>query len=217
MERWLVSGIGTDVGKTVVSAVLSVAWGADYWKPVQTGARSLSGEDDSGDSDRITVHQLTEGSVRCHREVYAFPRPVSPDAAAASAGVTISMAMIAAACPETDGPLIIEGAGGLLVPLSSDAVIADLAPLLGASIVLVSRHYLGSINHTLLSVSYLRSRGLSVAGIVFVGDEHPETERSIQCFTDVPVLGRVPWMERLTPAAIRESATLFASRSSDHH
>lgn len=196
--RILISGIGTDVGKTVASAVIAVAWGADYWKPVQTGAGI--------DSDRFTIERLTDGRVRCYPEVFALPRPVSPDAAASSEGVRISIEAIVAAQPSHTNPLIIEGAGGLMVPLNEQELIADLAPALNASVIIVSRHYLGSINHTLLSVSYLRSRGVPIEGILFVGDEHPETERSIRLFSDVPIIGRIPWFNSLTPATICEAA-----------
>lgn len=194
--RFLISGIGTDVGKTIASAVLARAWDADYWKPVQTGA--------GPGSDRPTVERLTEGHVITYPEVFALPRPVSPDAAAASAGVRIALPDIVAACPEHHRPLLIEGAGGLLVPLNDSEVIVDIASALGASVVIVSRHYLGSINHTLLSVEAARTRGCLVAGIVFVGDQNQETEASIQRFASVPVLGRIPWMNDLSACAIEE-------------
>ena len=196
--RILISGIGTDVGKTVASAVIAVAWGADYWKPVQTGAGI--------DSDRLTIERLTEGRVRCYPEVFAIPRPVSPDAAASSEGVRISIEAIVAAQPHHTNPLIIEGAGGLMVPLNEQELITDLAPALNASVIIVSRHYLGSINHTLLSAAYLRSRGVPIEGILFVGDEHPETERSIRTFADLPIIGRIPWFNSPTPKTIDEAA-----------
>lgn len=196
--RFLISGIGTDVGKTVASAVLATAWGADYWKPVQTGA--------GPESDRPTVERLTGGRVLTYPEVFALPRPVSPDAAAASEGVEISIAQLVAACPPHRRPLLIEGAGGLLVPLNESERIVDMAAAFDAAVVIVSRHYLGSINHTLLSVEAVYSRGLRIAGIIFVGDEYPETERSISRFASVPVLGRIPWMAELSPMAIDEAA-----------
>lgn len=202
MRRYLISGIGTDVGKTVASAVVAMAWGADYWKPVQTGAGS--------DSDRLTIERLTGGRVRCYPEVFALPRPVSPDAAAASEGVRISLEAIVAAQPVHTNPLIIEGAGGLLVPLNEEELIVDLATALDASIVLVSRHYLGSINHTLLSSYYLRGRGLSVAGILFVGDPHRETEDSIRRFSGLPIIGRIPWFNSPSPESVAEASQNLA-------
>lgn len=192
--RFLISGIGTDVGKTVASAVLATAWGADYWKPVQTGA--------GPQSDRPTVERLTGGRVHTYPEVFSLPRPVSPDAAAASAGVRITVDKVVASCPTHQRPLLVEGAGGLLVPLNEREVILDVAAGLGAAVIIVSRHYLGSINHTLLSVEAARTRGCRVAGILFVGDEHPETEASIQRFTPVHILGRIPLMDDLSLSAV---------------
>lgn len=201
--RFLISGIGTDVGKTVASAVLATAWGADYWKPVQTGA--------GPESDRPTVARLTAGRVHTYPEVFALPRPVSPDAAAASEGVRISIDKLISAFPSHRRPLLIEGAGGLLVPLNESERIVDMAAMFDATVVIVSRHYLGSINHTLLSVEAVRSRGIRLAGIIFVGDEHPEAEESIRRFATVTVLGRIPWMNDLSPMAIDEAARKIVS------
>jgi len=195
--RVFVAGIGTEVGKTIISAIVVKALEAEYWKPVQSGIESQS--------DSHEVSSLTGGCI-VHPEAYRLQAPMSPDAAAAREGVRISLEKIKA--PVTAAPLVIEGAGGLMVPLNEEHTNLDLIEHLDAPVILVSRHYLGSINHTLLSVEALRSRKIPLLGIIFNGHAHPETERSIAHFSKARILGRVDEEERLD----RETIARYADR-----
>lgn len=182
MKRLFVTGIGTEVGKTVVSAILTEKLKADYWKPVQSG--------DLDYSDTQKVKDLTDNSTSVfHPERYRFSQPLSPHAAAEIDGVTIKLEEFVV--PETNNHLIIEGAGGLLVPLNKEYLTADLISRLRASVVLVSRNYLGSINHTLLTVQELRRRNIPVLGLVFNGERTPKTEAIIEHYSQLPVLFKV--------------------------
>ncbi|TXK50061.1 dethiobiotin synthase [Pontibacter qinzhouensis] len=182
MKRLFVTGIGTEVGKTVVSAILTEKLKADYWKPIQSG--------DLDYSDTQKVKNLTGNSTSIfHPERYTFSQPLSPHAAAEIDGVTIRLEEFIV--PETKNHLIIEGAGGLLVPLNKEHLIADLISHLRASVVLVSRNYLGSINHTLLTVQELRRRNIPVLGLVFNGESTPKTEAIIEHYSQLPVLFKV--------------------------
>lgn len=182
MKRIFVTGIGTEVGKTVVSAILTEKLKADYWKPVQSG--------DLDYTDTMKVRNLVSNSSTIfHPEKYRLSQPLSPHAAAELDGVTIQLNDFE--IPETNKHLIIEGAGGLLVPLNKQHMIGDLISYLRASVVLVSRNYLGSINHTLLTVQELRHRNIPVLGIVFNGESTPQTEAIIQYYTKLPILFRV--------------------------
>jgi len=156
--RFIVAGIGTEIGKTVVSAILVEALQADYWKPIQSGALE--------DSDTETVRQLISNSrSRFHPEAYRLREPLSPHAAAAIDGVTIALENLV--IPETDNSLIIELAGGLMVPLNDTDLNIDFVQQTGLPVVLVSRNYLGSINHTLLSVDALKNRQIPIMGFDF--------------------------------------------------
>ena len=179
---YFITGISTEVGKTWVSAVLTETWRADYWKPVQAG------DLDHGDTDRVRERvRRTEG--RFHPERYRLRTPMSPDAAATRDGIRMQLEDFT--LPQTDNLLLVEGAGGILVPLNDEHTMLDLMAHLGLPVILVSRHYLGNINHTLLSIAALRGRGLEIAGLVYSGDPHPETEASIAAHGGVRVIGRV--------------------------
>jgi dethiobiotin synthetase len=181
-RRIFVTGIGTDVGKTLVSAIAVDALGADYWKPVQCGSLN--------DTDTETLKRLTNRPESVfHPEGWKFTAPMSPHAAAARERKEIIVERLKA--PETSRPLVIEGAGGLLVPLNSSQFVIDHIAQLDASVILVSRHYLGSINHTLLSAEALRVRRIPVLGIVFNGGSNAETEEIILSSTGFPFLLRV--------------------------
>lgn len=191
---FFVTGTSTDVGKTLVSAILVEALGADYWKPIQAG--------DLDRSDSHRVASLVGPGRVIHPSSYALNTPMSPHAAAALDGIYIDLGEIVP--PRTENPLVIEGAGGLLVPLNDRDTIFDLIQP-GYGVVLVSRHYLGSINHTLLSLEKLRQKG-AVVGIVFNGDRHPSTEEIILDKTGVFPLGRLDWEESLDPPTVKKYA-----------
>lgn len=164
--NYFVTAIGTDSGKTVVSAILCKALGADYWKPVQAGFPR----------DGDTISQLVPNTI-IHPEAYLLNTPASPHAAAKIDNIVIDKSKIS--LPKTNNNLIIEGAGGCLVPLNDNDFVIDLAKQFGSPIILVSNLYLGSINHTLLTVNLLNQLQLLIAGIIFNGQSNPESERII--------------------------------------
>ena len=196
----IVAGIGTEIGKTVASAVLVEALQADYWKPIQSGGLD--------DSDTDAVKRLVRNPVsRFHPEAYRLTQPMSPHAAAAIDNITIEMNRINA--PETDNALIVELAGGLMVPLNNHQLTIDLVEELGLPVVLVSQNYLGSINHTLLSVEACRTRHIPLLGILFNGETVASTEAFILNYTGLPCLGRIGQEPRITPDVIRRYADLL--------
>lgn len=193
----IVAGISTEIGKTVVSAVLVEAMHADYWKPVQSGALE--------DSDTETVRQLISNPAsQFHPEAYRLTEPLSPHAAAEIDGVRIELDKIR--IPQTDHALVIELAGGLMVPLNDDYLNIDLVQKINLPVVLVSRNYLGSINHTLLSVEACRSRNIPLLGIFFNGPTVPSTENFILKYTGLPCLGRIKQEDELTKDVIKRYA-----------
>jgi dethiobiotin synthetase len=202
-ELFFVTGIGTDVGKTVASAIITQALGADYWKPVQAGYEQ--------GTDAQTVSSLiSDPNSKIHPEVYKLAMPASPHIAAAAEQVRIDTNRIKEALDPIraatgDKPLIIEGAGGLLVPLNEEETIADLAALLDAQLIIVSRNYLGSINHSRLTAEYCRYRGLKVAGWVF-SDQYMNYEEEIAAWTNYPILGSIPFLPEINQHIIREVA-----------
>ncbi|AUD02199.1 dethiobiotin synthase [Spirosoma pollinicola] len=191
--KLIVAGIGTEIGKTVASAVLVEALQADYWKPIQSGGLD--------DSDTDTVRRLISNSASCfHTEAYRLTQPLSPHAAAEIDGITIELD--AFEVPQTRSNLVIELAGGLMVPLNNQDLTIDLVKKLNLPVVLVSRNYLGSINHTLLSVDACRSRNIPLMGILFNGPTVPSTETLILNYTGLPCLGRIGQEEAVTKAVI---------------
>jgi dethiobiotin synthetase len=199
-KRYFVAGIGTGVGKTVASAILCKALRAAYWKPLQSGDLEFS------DTDRVNTLLNDETHVS-FSEAYRLPYPVSPHASAERAGLTIEVDNINV--PQHDGCLIIEGAGGLMVPLHYDLMYLDIIPRFEAEVILVSQHYLGSINHTLLSIEALKSRNIKVKGILFNGREVPETEKVISNYSPWPVLGRIDETQEPDAAFVHEQALKF--------
>jgi dethiobiotin synthase len=191
--RLFVTGTDTGVGKTLVSAVLLAGLGGRYWKPVQSG--------EPADTD--WVRQAT-GLPQGHfaQETYRFRRALSPHAAAALEGVEIALDAFQAPAAEQ---LIIEGAGGVLVPLNHQHLMADLMAHLGLPVLLVARSGLGTINHTLLSLEALRNRGLEVLGVVVNGPKNPGNEEAIARFGQVPVLAALEPLARLDAAGLREA------------
>ena len=198
MRKIFVSGIGTDVGKTVVSAILCKGLRADYWKPIQSG--------DFAPTDRERV-QLLLPETKTHKEQWLLKKPVSPHEAAALENIRINLQELI--IPETKNTLIIEGAGGLMVPLNDEELIIDMIIKTDAEVVLVSSNYLGSINHTLLSAEVLRSRGIKVTGIIFNGSENNATEEAIQNFSGLPVLGRIGKEVKIDQQVIEKYANRF--------
>ncbi|WP_235917340.1 dethiobiotin synthase [Hymenobacter busanensis] len=196
-ERLFVTGIGTDVGKTVAAAVLTQALGADYWKPVQAGGLDHT---DTDEVRRLVTHPAT-----CyHPERFRLQMPASPHRAAAAENVRLTPADFG--LPSTSNHLVVEGAGGLLVPLAAGFLVADLVQQLGLEVVVVSRHYLGSINHTLLTLEVLRQRGISVRGLVFNGPDDPVTEAAILDPFSLPVLLRLRPEPALTAGTVERYA-----------
>lgn len=194
-KGYFVTGIGTGVGKTIVSAVLCKALGADYFKPLQCG------ELDAPETEKIS--SLVPGTY-IHPTLYALREPVSPHRAARMEGVEICLDRIQ--LPQSDRIVIVEGAGGLLVPLNDTETIADLAYKLNLPLVLVVNHYLGSLNHTLLSLEYIRSRKLPFAGIIFNGQPDAESERIIGLLGRADVLGSVAHMDKPNPEQVAQAA-----------
>ena len=179
--KLFITGIGTDVGKTITSAIVTQALEADYWKPIQAG------DLDNSDSHKVKSKVKSQKSV-VHPNAYELKTPASPHLAAQIDGITIDIKKIIE--PKTTNHLVIEGAGGILVPLNDNDCIIDLIQP-DYKIILVSRHYLGSINHTLLTFEALKSRNLKVAGIIFSGDENQATEEIILSKTKAKFIGRI--------------------------
>jgi dethiobiotin synthase len=194
VQGFFVTGTDTDVGKTVVSAWLLTHLNACYWKPVQAGTEP--------ETDSMTVRRLAElPEDRILPEAYILKEPLSPHEAAKREGRVIDMAKLQA--PECNRPLVVEGAGGLMVPLNDHALVIDLAAELRLPIILVARSTLGTINHTLLSLEALRRRGLEIAGIVINGPEMPHNRVAIERFGRAPILAEIPKLDRITRATLR--------------
>lgn len=195
MRRFVVTGTDTGIGKTVFSAALAAALDGYYWKPVQSG---LDDETDSQAVNRLGRLPLS----RIIPEAYRLRTPASPHLAARLDHVAIDTGQLTP--PLTDAPLVIEGAGGLLVPLTETAVFADVFARWKIPVILCARTGLGTINHTLLSLEALRHRAIPVFGIAFIGDEQAETQRIIAAMGKVRVLGRLPRLDPLTPDALQQ-------------
>ncbi len=182
MQRLFVTAIDTNAGKTVVAAIIAEALNADYWKPIQSG--------ELDNSDTMKVRSLISNPTTVfHPETYRLKTPMSPHAAAARDHITIDLDNIH--IPGANNHLVIEGAGGLLVPVNNDEFVVDLIKKLDVEVVLVSRHYLGSINHTLSAAMVLKDRGIKVKGIIFNGEEIEGTEDIILKHTGYTCLGRI--------------------------
>jgi len=206
-RRFVVTGTDTNVGKTVVAAGLVAALDGEYWKPIQSGL--------DGASDTETVRALSGlPPDRFHTEAYRLHAPLAPLHAANAEGVTIDEARLVP--PLTSRPLIIEGAGGLLVPVTHNVTMADLFSRWQVPVVLVARTALGTINHTLLSIEAMRARHIPIAGVVFVGEAMDRTEAHICSAGRVPHLGRLPHLAKLDAAnlnaAFRAEIDLAALR-----
>jgi dethiobiotin synthetase len=179
--KLFITGIGTDVGKTITSAIITQALEADYWKPIQAG------DLDNSDSHKIQRYISNDKTI-IHPNSYKLNTPASPHVAAAIDGITIDLNQIHE--PATKNHLVIEGAGGVFVPLNNQDCIIDLIQK-DYKVILVSRHYLGSINHTLLTFEALKNRKIPLAGIVFSGEENKASEEIILAKTKAKFIGRI--------------------------
>ncbi len=199
-KSFFVTGIDTDIGKTVVSAILVEALNADYWKPIQSG--------DLHHTDTDKVEELVNEKTILHPEAFRLNNPLSPHAAAKLDNISISLDSFQ--LPKTNNNLIVEGAGGLLVPINEDGhYLSDVIVKLGMEVILVSKNYLGSINHTLLSIAYLKSKSISIIGIIIIGDKNESSESIITKNTGVNVLHHVPMAESVTREFIKVQAELL--------
>ena len=197
--KLFITGIGTDVGKTIASSILVEALEADYWKPIQAG------DLDNSDTNKVEKY-VSNTTTIFHKSAYALQTPASPHFAAEIDGITIDLNEIKQ--PKTKNHLVVEGAGGVLVPLNNkDCVIDIIQP--DYKVIVVSRHYLGSINHTLMTIEILKSRKLNVAGIIFSGDENKATESIILEKTKVPMIGRIDNEPYFDQNVIKYYADLF--------
>ncbi|NQY27947.1 MAG: dethiobiotin synthase [Flavobacteriaceae bacterium] len=196
--KLFITGIGTDVGKTIVSAILTEALEADYWKPIQAGELT------TGDSHTV-ASLISNSKTKIHPNSYALKTPMSPHAAAKIDGITIDLKKIIP--PKTKNSLVVEGAGGLLVPLNDTQTILDLIQP-DYKVIVVSRHYLGSINHTLMTIQLLQQKGFDVS-VIFNGTENKTTESIIEKMTGVSVLGRIDDEPYFDKNVVREYAEIF--------
>ncbi|WP_340077190.1 dethiobiotin synthase [Leptobacterium sp. I13] len=204
MKKLFITGISTEVGKTIAAAIITEALEADYWKPVQAG------DLDNSDSDKVSA-LISNPKTTIHPNSYALQVPMSPHAAAEKEGIEINLEKINP--PKTSNHLVIEGAGGVLVPLNTKDTIMDIIRP-DYKTIIVSRHYLGSINHTLLTIEALKSRGLTIGGIIFNGCthdsyQHKTTEEIIIKMTGVPVIGKIYEEPQFDKETIRRYATLL--------
>lgn len=193
-KNLFITGIGTNVGKTVVSAILCKASGASYWKPVQAG--------DLHHTDSDKVRELSGAGVL--PEKFRLQTPASPHLAAQIDGIRIAKEDFV--LPETNENILIEGAGGLMVPLNDDLLYIDILTYWNIPVVLVSRHYLGSINHTMMSLEILKSRNIEVKALIFVGKENPATESAVLKRFPVKLVHRIPENETIDAAFVEEQA-----------
>lgn len=204
MATIFVSGIGTGVGKTLISAILAEALDADYWKPIQAGLG------DGTDTDWVKKN-ITNGDARVHPELYRLRLPASPHIAAREEGVSISVSKICEAVPKNNRNLIVEGAGGLMVPLNEQEFVIDLIQALDAKVILISRNYLGSINHSILTSYIAKEKKLNVLGWVF-NDHYLDYENEIAIWSGYPRLGSVPRIEGYDHDFVARQAQIFKKK-----
>ena len=200
-KKYFITGISTEVGKTIVSAIVTEALQADYWKPIQAG------ELDNCDTKKVEK-LVSNLQSKFHPNSYALQTPMSPHAAAEIDGIEIDLLKIVS--PKTKNHLVIEGAGGLLVPLNDSQTILDLIKP-DYNVIVVSRHYLGSINHTLLTLKLLQEKGYHVS-IIFSGVENKTSEEIIKKMTTISVIGRIDEEPYFDTNVIREYADLFREK-----
>lgn len=196
--NYFVTAIDTDSGKTLASAIMCEALEADYWKPVQAGLPR----------DSQTVKSLISNTrTTVHPEAFLLKTPASPHASAKRDGVTISLSDLK--LPEAPQDMIIEGAGGCLVPLNDQDLVVDMITRFKAEVILVADLYLGSINHTLLTVEALRSRNIPIKGIIFNGESNPESERIILLRSGLRCLLRIDRERHIHPGIVKQYAKVL--------
>jgi dethiobiotin synthetase len=194
--NYFVTGIDTDSGKTFASAILCEALQADYWKPIQAGTPR--------DADTVTS-LVTNNSFKVHPETYRLNTPASPHAAAKIDNILISLSNFKV--PKSDNTLIIEGAGGCLVPINDHDFVIDIISHLQAEVILVADLYLGSINHTLLTIEALRNRNITIKGIIFNGESNPESERIILLHSQLKCLLRIAKEDNIDKHTVKKYAS----------
>ena len=194
MSRLIVTGTDTGIGKTMISAMLTLALGATYFKPVQSGTED--------ETDRDAVKRMTGlGDDRILANAVTLSEPLSPHRSAELDGVEIDLNALT---PPPIDPLIVEGAGGLMVPLNRETLFIDVFGRWNLPVVLCARTGLGTINHTLLSLEALRTRNIDILGVAFVGDDNPDNIRTIAEMGDVKVLGRMPMLDRINAETLSQ-------------
>jgi dethiobiotin synthetase len=194
-ERFFITGTDTGIGKTVVSALLCAALDAYYWKPIQTGTRE--------GTDSRTVARIAERPrAKILPEAYRFAPPVSPHLAAQKARTRIDFRAIRLPEIGVNENLIVEGAGGALVPINDTQLMTDLMKHLGLRVLLVARTTLGTINHTLLSLAALRSARISIRGVVMVGAPDPDNRKAIEHYGRIKVVGAVPPLRNINRGSL---------------
>ena len=202
--KYIIAGIGTEIGKTFISSILTESLQADYWKPIQSGALDFT--------DTDTVRSLISNDKTVfHPETYRLNQPMSPHAAAAIDGVEIQLSKFE--LPQTDNHLIIELAGGIMVPLNDRETNLDLIKKLNVPVILVSKNYLGSINHTLLSVEILKMNNIEVKGLIFNGEQNKYSEDFILNYIKLECLGRVGFEENIDKNVVMKWANIFATKA----
>lgn len=198
--KYIIAGIGTEIGKTFISSILTEALQADYWKPIQSGALDFT--------DTDTVRNLISNAKTIfHPEAYRLNQPMSPHAAAAIDGVKIELSKLE--LPQTDNHLIVELAGGLMVPLNDQETNLDLIKKLNLPVILISKNYLGSINHTLLSVEILKLNNIPIKGLIFNGEQNKSSEDFILNYTKLVHLGRTHFEEVINKNVVKTYANQF--------
>lgn len=203
-QQYIIAGISTEIGKTFISSILTEALEADYWKPVQSGALDFT--------DTDTVKSLISNSKTVfHPEVYRLTEPMSPHAAAEIDGVEILLSNFI--LPKTENNLIVELAGGLMVPLNNRETNLDLIKKLALPVILVSQNYLGSINHTLLSITVLKQQNIPIKGLIFNGKPNISSENFILSYTDLECLGNINFEKNIDKDVVKKWAKVFLLQS----
>lgn len=193
-ESYFITGIDTGIGKTIVSAILTEKLQADYWKPIQSG--------DLAQSDSLAIESLISNTKTIiHPETYRLSQPLSPHLSAKIDGIEIELDQFK--LPKTNNKLIVEGAGGLMVPLNDKDLILDLIKYLALETIVIAKNYLGSINHTLLTLNTLKQHQIKVKGIIFNGEPNLESEKYILQYSQLTSLGHIPLLNELTKAKIK--------------